>query len=69
MEKNKRFSYDEGYKLKVIAYAEEHGNRVAERILALHQQKKTIRDWWVSKEELKKITIFRNFKGQFGFII
>jgi hypothetical protein len=31
MEKNKRYSYDAGYKLKVIAYAEEHGNRAAER--------------------------------------
>jgi hypothetical protein len=27
MEKNKRYSYDAGYKLKVIAYAEDHGNR------------------------------------------
>ena len=24
---NKRYSYDTGYKLKVIAYAEEHGNK------------------------------------------
>ena len=31
MEKNKRYSYDAGDKLKVIAYAEEHGNRAAER--------------------------------------
>ena len=31
MEKNKRYSYDGAYKLKVIAYAEEHGNRAAER--------------------------------------
>ena len=31
MEKNKRYSYDAGYKLKVIAYAEEHGNRAAEK--------------------------------------
>ena len=30
MQKNERYSYDEGYKLKVIAYAEEHGNRAAE---------------------------------------
>jgi hypothetical protein len=27
MEKNKRYSYDAGYKLKVIAYAEDHENR------------------------------------------
>ena len=31
MEKNKRYSYDAGYKLKVILYAEEHGNRAAEQ--------------------------------------
>jgi hypothetical protein len=30
MEKNKRYSYDAGYKLKVIAYAEDHGNRAEE---------------------------------------
>jgi hypothetical protein len=27
MEKNKSYSYDVGYKLKAIAYAEDHGNR------------------------------------------
>ena len=38
-------------------------------ISALHQQKKkNIRDWRASKEYLKKMTIFRDFKGQFGFI-
>ena len=38
-------------------------------ISALHQQRKTIRDWWASNEYLKKeIMIFRDFKGQFGFI-
>ena len=37
-------------------------------ILALHPQKKTIRDWRASKEELEKMTIFRDFKGQFSFI-
>ena len=37
-------------------------------ISALHEQKKTICDWWASKEELKKIKIFRDFEGQFGFI-
>ena len=31
MEKNKRCSCDAGYKLKVIAYTEEHGNRAVER--------------------------------------
>ena len=50
MEKNKRYSYDAGYKLKVIAYAEEQGNRAAERHFSPPPMKKTIRDWWASKE-------------------
>ena len=65
---NKRYSQDEGYKLKVITYAEEHGNKAAERHFGLPPTEKTIRDWRASKDELKKITIFRYFKGQFGFI-
>jgi hypothetical protein len=40
MEKNKRYSYDAGYKLKAIAYAEDHGNRAAERHFGPPQQKK-----------------------------
>ena len=59
---------DAGYKLKVIAYAEEHGNRAAERHFGPPPTEKTIRDWRANKEELKKITIFRDFKGQFSFI-
>ena len=50
MEKNKRYSYDAGYKLKVIPYAEEHGNRAAERHLGPPPMEKTIRDWRASKE-------------------
>ena len=43
MEKNKRYSYNAGYKLKVIAYAEEHGNRAQlSGISALHEQKKQL---------------------------
>ena len=37
-------------------------------ISAFHQEKETIRDWRATKEYLKKITIFRDFKGQFDFI-
>jgi hypothetical protein len=55
MEKNKRYSYDAVYKLKVIAYAEDHGNRAAERHFGPPPIEKTIRDWWASKEELKKM--------------
>ena len=52
----------------VIGYAEEHGNRAAERHFGPPQREKTIRNWGASKEYLKKITIIRDFKGQFGFI-
>ena len=45
MEKNKRYSYDVGYKLKVIAYAEEHRNRAAQRHFGPLPIEKTIRDW------------------------
>ena len=56
--------------MKVIAYAEDHGNRAAERHFSPPPTEKTIRDWRASKEVpvLKKMTIFRDFKGQFGFI-
>ena len=50
MEKNKRYSYDAGYKLKVIPYAEEHGNRAAERHFGPPPTEKTIHDWRASKE-------------------
>ena len=50
MEKNKRYSYDAGYKLKVIPYAEEHGNRAAERHFGPPPTEKIIRNWRASKE-------------------
>ena len=50
MGKNKRYSYVAGYKLKVIPYAEEQGNRAAERHFGPPPTEKTIRDWWASKE-------------------
>ena len=52
----------------IIAYAEEHGNRAAEQHFGPPPREKTIRDWWASKEYLKNITIFRDFKDQFGFM-
>ena len=48
--KNKRYSYDAGYKLKVIPYTEEHGNRAAERHFSPPLTEKTIHDWRASKE-------------------
>ena len=69
MEKNKRYSYDAGYKLKIIAYSEEHRHTAAaEWHFGPPPTEKTICDWQASKEELKKVTIFRDFKDQFGFI-
>lgn len=50
IEKNKRYSYDTGYKLKEISYAEEHGNKATERDFGPPPPEKTI-----SKEQLKKI--------------
>jgi hypothetical protein len=40
--------------LKVIASAEGHENRAAERHFDPPPTEKTIRDWRASKEELKK---------------
>ena len=59
--KNKRYSYDMGYKLKVIAHTEEHGNRAAERHFSPPPTEKTICVWEPSKEELKKRTDFQRF--------
>ena len=52
MEKNKRYSYDAGYKFIVIAYAEEHGNRAAERHFGPPPTEKNHCDWQASKEKL-----------------
>ena len=50
MEKNKRYSYDAGYKWKVIPYAEEHGKRAAEQHFGLPPTEKIICNWRASKE-------------------
>ena len=50
MEKNKRYSYDAGYKLKVIPYEEEHGNRAAEWYSGPPPTEKNIRDWRASED-------------------
>ena len=55
MEKYKRYSYDAGYKLKVIAYAEQHGNRAAEWHFGHPPTEKSICNWQASKQELKKL--------------
>ena len=50
MEKYKRYSYDVGYKLNVIAYADEHGNRASECNFGSPPTEKTIHDWRDSKK-------------------
>ena len=44
------YSYDAGYKLKVIEYAERHGNRAAEQHFGPPPTEKTFCDLWASKE-------------------
>ena len=55
VEKNKRYSYDAGYKLKVIAYAEEHGNRAAERHFGAPPREKTFAIGGLVKNIWKKL--------------
>ena len=51
--KRKRSSYDASFKLKVIRYAEEHGNRAAGREFCIDE--KSVRQWRSMKEELDKM--------------
>ena len=48
--KRKRLSYDASFKLKIIGFAEENGNRAAESKFTV--SKKLVRDWCKSKESL-----------------
>ena len=43
-------------------------NMETEQLSGISATEKTTHAWRASKEELKKITIFRNFKGHFGAI-
>ena len=52
--KKKNYSYDAGYKLEVIAYAEEHGKRAAEQNFSPPPTEKAICHCKPSKEEMKK---------------
>ena len=42
-------------------------NMETEQLSGISAAEKTTHDWQASKE-LKKMTIFRDFKGQFGFV-
>ena len=51
MNTDKRKSYEAGFKLKVVVYAEEHGNRKAEREFGVSE--KVVRGWRKQKDQLK----------------
>ena len=52
--KQRRKAYTVGYKLEVIEYAKQHGNRAAERHFRPPPTEKIIREWRKQEEELKK---------------
>lgn len=55
-------NYTAGLKLSVIAYAEEHGNRAAERKFTVSE--KLVRDWRKIKDSLKNTNLSRRaFRG------
>ena len=49
----KRKSYTANFKLDVIKFAKEHGNRAAGREFSCNE--KNVRDWRLEEEELKKM--------------
>lgn len=51
---SKRFSYTIAYKLQVVRYAKEHGNRAAERHFGPPPTEKMIRQWRKQEEELSE---------------
>ena len=50
-------SYDAAFKLKVTAYAEEHGNRAAGREFCINES--MVRSWRKQKDERKKAILER----------
>ena len=55
-------SYTAGFKLKVVAFAEQHGNRAAERQFSVSE--KLVRGWRKIKHELKHTNVSRRaFRG------
>ena len=53
MATNKQHSYIISYKLKVMDYAKEHGNRTAARIFGPPPTEKTVGAWRQQEDELK----------------
>lgn len=54
MLKQKRIAYKIPYKLEVIRYAKEHGNRAAERHFGPPPTEKMIREWRKQEDQLQK---------------
>ena len=54
MASSKRLSYTVAYKLEVIRYAKEHGNRPAERHFGPPPTEKMIRQWRKQEDELRE---------------
>ncbi|KAM3915673.1 pogo transposable element with KRAB domain [Leptodactylus fuscus] len=54
MSKQKRLSYKIPFKLEVVKYAKEHGNRAAERHFGPPPTEKMIREWRKQEEALQK---------------
>ncbi|XP_075207983.1 uncharacterized protein LOC142312884 [Anomaloglossus baeobatrachus] len=65
MSKQKRLSYKIPFKLEVVKYAKQHGNRAAERHFGTPPTEKMIREWRKQEKELKKMdTTKLGFRGQ-----
>ncbi|XP_030066606.1 pogo transposable element with KRAB domain [Microcaecilia unicolor] len=54
MSKQKRLSYKIPFKLEVVKYAKEHGNRAAERHFGPPPTEKMIREWRKQEDQLQK---------------
>lgn len=55
MSKQKRVAYKVAFKLEVIKYAKEHGNRAAERHFGPPPSEKMIREWRKLEDQLQKL--------------
>ncbi|XP_035209984.1 uncharacterized protein LOC118184424 [Stegodyphus dumicola] len=55
MSKQKRLAYKVAFKLEVIKFAKEHGNRAAERHFGPPPTEKMIREWRKQEDQLQKL--------------
>ncbi|XP_035228767.1 uncharacterized protein LOC118200886 [Stegodyphus dumicola] len=55
MSKQKRLAYKVAFKLEVIKFAKEHGNRAAERHFGPPTTEKMIREWRKQEDQLQKL--------------